>query len=173
MDFQQFIQQCREALGVAGLELRHGLDAVGTFLAANIDTQTYLERDPLVTINSVGIAMALFALEQRLATQNRQLRSKSAAKRSKLARRAMDATFFAGLPHMASIMWVLMSRHGCEQECPSAERVTYLATATNYTFIGMGALLIAIFLLICDVVGNPIRFNRPPSILASGGQSGS
>lgn len=147
-----------------------GSRAFNEFVAANIDTQTYITREPLVTINAVGIAMAVFALEQRLA-HSRQLRSRDAAKRSKLARRAMDATFFAGLPHMASIMWVLMSRYSCAETCPTADRIQALAYATNYTFIGMIVLVIAITLLFGDVLGTPVRYRNPPSILTPDAQS--
>lgn len=147
----------RELLLAANLEL-------SDFLAANVDTRTYIDTEALVTINAVGVAMALLALEQ-LITRTRQLRSRLSAKRSKLMRRAMNATFCAGIPHMISIMWVLASRTTCAETCPSQVVQWNLAIATNYTIIGMGALLLAIFVLFGDLLGSPVRHRHPPSIL--------
>jgi len=138
--------------------------AFNSFVAENIDTSTFLAAEPLVTINAVGVAMSLFALEQRLA-QNRQLRSRVSAKRNKLSRRIMDLTFYSGFLHMASILWVLAGRSGCVETCPSAVVQEKLAIATNYTLVGIGVLLVGIIFLMLDVFGATVRHRDPPSLM--------
>lgn len=111
---------------------------------ASFDTGRYLKQEALITINAVGIAISLFALEQLL---ERETIARSDAQSRLLWRMLYPLRIAAasGFAHFASLGIVLIVRSSCDRLCGVTDVNVWLAGATNST-------VLAILFLVAGVV---------------------
>lgn len=131
------------------------------------DTESYLAFEPLVTINAIGVAVALFALEQRVTLNKRRAESWVEAERRHLLRFALSAMLFSGFCHLISIVMILSDRKTCAGQCTADDENGTLAWATNITMAGTLLIVVAFIYSAYEIIRlRGASEEKPPSILA-------
>lgn len=119
-----------------------------------LQSDSFLAVGPLVTINAVAVAVALFALETRIRHSGERAKSVADRQRKGLVIWGLNTMIVCGLVNLAAMLYVLADRTPCEHVCLASDgdhavdlTNAYLANATILTLFSVVFLIAALFLI--------------------------